>query len=210
MPETPSPAWVAALPARDAAQLFIAACAGMNRSETVVSMHEKDAEGRWRQLLSVPGFVGRNGLCRDADHREGCGRTPLGVYRFNKAFGIAADPGCALPYIRVSSHLWWSGDPNRQYNRLVDLRDVPDLARDCSEHLIDYDPEYRYCLSISFNEEGVPGRGSANFLHCAGLFPFTAGCVAIPEDAMRQVMRTVRPGCAVIIGTQDSLFSAGN
>jgi len=204
-----SPAWVTALPAaREASQLLIVACAGTDRTDALVSLHEKDGNGRWKQLLSSPGFIGKNGLCPDADHREGCAMTPAGVYRFSKAFGIAEDPGCALPYIRVNEHLWWSGDPDRQYNRMVDIREVPDLAPENSEHLADYAPEYRYCLNISFNEECAPGRGSAIFLHCAGPFPYTGGCVAVPENVMRQIMRIVRKDCAVVIGTREALSSS--
>ena len=46
-------------------------------------------DGTWKQILSTPCFVGKNGLCFDEEHKEGCGQTPMGVYRFNKAFGIA-------------------------------------------------------------------------------------------------------------------------
>ena len=206
-PGEDSPAWISALPAaQEASQLFITACAGMDSTGAVVSMHEKDGHGAWKQLLSSPAFVGREGLCRDADHREGCARTPIGVYRFNRAFGIAPDPGCALPYVQVNEYLWWSGDPDRLYNRMADIREVPDLDPADSEHLADYDPEYRYCLSISFNEECVPGRGSAIFLHCSGPFPFTGGCVAVPEGVMKRIMRAVRKDCVVVIDTREALL----
>ena len=200
--------WVAALPAaQEASQMLIVACAGMDRTDAVISMHEKDG-GCWKQVLSSSGFVGKNGLCPDADHREGCAQTPVGIYHFNNAFGIAADPGCSLPYVRVNEHLWWSGDPERLYNRMVDIREVPDLVPDNSEHLADYVPEYQYCLNISFNEEGTPGRGSAIFLHCTGLFPYTGGCVAVPEKIMKQILQAVRADCAVIINTRENLISS--
>ena len=150
--------------------------------------------------------VGLNGLCLDADHREGCAQTPIGVYHFNKAFGIAADPGCAIPYIQVDDNTYWSGDPDRQYNQMVDIREVPDLVMDDSEHIVDYEYQYQYCLNISFNEDGTPGRGSAIFLHCFGpLKPYTGGCVALPENLMKMVMQTVREDCVVVIDTLENL-----
>ena len=202
-----SPAWVTNLPAAgEADQLFIVAAMGMDRTTAWITLHQKDESGAWKQLLSTPGFVGKNGLCLDADHVEGCGQTPIGVYRFNKAFGIAADPGCALPYLQVDEHLYWSGDPDRHYNEMVDIRDVPELAMDDSEHIVDYEYQYQYCLNISFNEEGTPGRGSAIFLHCFGpVKPYTGGCVALPENIMRMVMRQVSPDCVVVIDTLDHL-----
>ena len=205
--ETDSPAWVANLPAaEDATQLFVVAGIGMDKTTAYITMHRKDADGNWKQILSTPGFVGRNGLCLDTDHKEGCGQTPIGVYHFNKAFGIAADPGCAIPYLQVDDNIYWSGDPDRQYNRMVDIREVPELLMDDSEHIVDYEYEYQYCLNISFNEDGTPGRGSAIFLHCFGLKkPWTGGCVAVPEYIMKLIMQNVREDCVVVIDTLENL-----
>lgn len=206
---TDSPAWVVDLPAaqdESVTQLFVVAGLGLDKTTATVSMHQRDEAGHWKQILSTPGFVGLNGLCQDADHREGCAQTPIGVYHFNKAFGIAADPGCAIPYVQVDDNTYWSGDPDRQYNQMVDIREVPELVMDDSEHIVDYEYQYQYCLNISFNEEGTPGRGSAIFLHCFGpLKPYTGGCVAIPENLMKQVMQTVREDCVVVIDTLENL-----
>ena len=202
-----SPEWVVNLPAaQDADQLFVVAAMGMDKTTAYITMHQKDENGVWKQILSTPGFVGRNGMCFDADRAEGCGQTPIGVYHFNKAFGIAADPGCALPYIQVDDNIYWSGDPDRHYNKMVDIRDVPDLVMDDSEHIVDYEYQYQYCLNISFNEEGTPGRGSAIFLHCFGpAKPYTGGCVAVPENIMRMIMQQVLPECVVVIDTFENL-----
>ena len=207
----PSPEWVTELDAvkdENVRQLFIVAGLGEDKTTAYVSMHEKDWDGQWKQVLSTPGFVGKNGLCADADHKEGCGQTPIGTYHFNKAFGIAEDPGCMIPYTRVTGDDWWSGDDREgmHYNELVSLRMNPDLALDNSEHITDYEYEYQYCLNISFNEDGTPGRGSAIFLHCLGQKkPYTGGCVAIPENLMKLVMQKVEPDCVVMIDTAEKL-----
>ena len=206
---TDSPAWVVNLPAaqdENVTQLFVVAGLGMDKTTATISMHQRDEAGNWRQILSTPGFVGLKGLCLDADHKEGCSQTPIGIYHFNKAFGIAKDPGCAIPYVQVDENTYWSGDPDRQYNQMVDIRDVPDLLMDDSEHIVDYEYQYQYCLNISFNEEGTPGRGSAIFLHCFGpLKPYTGGCVALPENLMKMVMQTVKEDCVVVIDTLENL-----
>ena len=202
-----SPEWVTNLPAaQEADQLFIVAGMGMDKTTAYITMHQKDESGAWKQILSTPGFVGRNGLVPDADRKEGCGQTPVGIYHFNKAFGIAADPGCAIPYIQVDDNTYWSGDPDRQYNEMVDIRDVPELLMDDSEHIVDYEYQYQYCLNISFNEDGTPGRGSAIFLHCFGpQKPWTGGCVAVPENIMKLIMQNVREDCVIVIDTLDNL-----
>ncbi len=204
---TDSPEWVKALPsAKDAKQLFVVGGMGMDKTTATISMHEKDENGNWKQILSTPGYVGLNGLCLDADHKEGCAQTPIGVYHFNKAFGIAPDPGCAIPYVQVTDDTYWSGDPDEHYNEMVSIRDYPNLALDDSEHIVDYEYQYQYCMNISFNEDGTPGRGSAIFLHCIGpLKPYTGGCVAVPENIMIQILQKVRPDCVVVIDTFENM-----
>ena len=207
----PSPDWVKALPeAQDpsVSQLFVVAASAMDKTTAYITMHERDKDGNWNVIVSTPGFVGKNGCCPDADHAEGCGQTPVGRYHFNKAFGIAPDPGCAMVYFQVTDDTYWSGDMSegRHYNEMVDIKDYPDLDLENSEHIVDYEYQYQYCLNISFNEDGTPGRGSAIFLHCFGTQkPYTGGCVAVPEYAMLKIMQSVDPDCVVIIDTMDAL-----
>ncbi|MCR5595297.1 MAG: hypothetical protein K6G12_05570 [Lachnospiraceae bacterium] len=208
---TDSPEWVTNLDsAKDdtVKQLFVVAGMGEDETTATISMHERDKDGNWKQILSTPGYVGKNGLCSDEAHVEGCAQTPMGVYKFNAAFGIADDPGCAIKYTKVNDDIYWSGDDREgmRYNEMVNLKDYPDLDMENSEHIIDYSYQYQYCLNISFNEEGTPGRGSAIFLHCFGSYkPYTGGCVSLPENIMKLVMQKVDPDCVVVIGTVESL-----
>lgn len=209
--EIDSPDWVKALPeakAENNKQLFIVGGLGMDKTTATISMHQKDEKGNWKQIMSTPGYIGLNGMCLDRDHSEGAAQTPIGTYHFNKAFGIADDPGCAIPYIKVDDDTYWSGDDREgyHYNEMVDIKDYPDLNMDNSEHIVHYEYEYQYCLNISFNEDAVPGKGSAIFLHCIGAKkPYTGGCVAIPENKMKFVMQNVDPDCVVVIDTFEKL-----
>ena len=193
-----SPEWVAALgKEQNAEQLFVVA--GVGGTTATVSMHEKDAKGNWKQIMTTPGFIGKNGLGKE---QEGDGKTPVGIFHFNRAFGIAEDPGCALDYHQVSEDDYWSGDQRKdfQYNKLVSIKDLPELDTQESEHIVDYPTHYQYCLNISYNEHGTPGLGSAIFLHCFDPEkPYTGGCVAIPKEQMVTVMQRVRPDCVVVI-----------
>ncbi|MBQ1312478.1 MAG: hypothetical protein IIY55_11575 [Blautia sp.] len=206
-----SPDWLKELPSAQeegVTQLFVVAGLREDTTTATVSMHEKNENGEWQQILSTPAFVGKRGLCPDEEHAEGCAQTPMGVYHFNKAFGIADDPGCAIPYIKVDDDTYWSGDAREgmHYNEMVDIKEYPDLDMTDSEHIVDYDYQYQYCLNISFNEDGTPGRGSAIFLHCFGpVKPYTGGCVALPENIMKIVMQKVQPDCVVVIDTLENL-----
>jgi len=203
-----SPEWVGKLDAAEGAeQLLIVAAFSEDATDAWVSLHQKQSDGSWHMIMTSPGFIGKNGLGKT---REGDGKTPTGVFRFNRAFGIADDPGCAIPYVKVDDDSYWSGDPREgyRYNELVSLKELPglDLESGDSEHIMDYPYHYQYCLNISYNEEGMPGLGSAIFLHClAPAKPFTGGCVSIPEDHMRYVMQTVNSSTVVVIDTYEAL-----
>lgn len=202
-----SPDWVTGLPqAESAEQLFVVA--QHEKTTAWVSMHEKDSDGKWKMICSTPGYVGKNGICPDEEHVEGCGQTPAGVYHFTKAFGIADDPGTVMPYTKVDDDTYWSGDDREgmHYNEMVDIKDFPELDMKNSEHIMDYTYQYQYCLNISFNEDGTPGRGSAIFLHCLGdRKPYTGGCVAVPMDQMRYIIQHAKPECVVVIDSLENL-----
>ena len=201
---SPSPDWVAKLPeAQNAKHLFVVAAVG--KTTAWVSMHNKNADGSWVQIMTTPGFIGREGLGKT---REGDDKTPVGTYKFNRAFGLAKDPGCKIPYVQADENTYWSGDvrPGHKYNELVDIRSLPDLDKEKSERIIDYTPQYRYCLHISYNEKGTPEPGFAIFLDCLDAKrPFTDGSISIPKDMMRFVMQNVDPDCVVIINSLEEL-----
>ena len=136
-----SPEWITGLEAaRNARQLLIAAVVGETTAS--ISMHERDGAGIWRQLLTTPGFIGRKGLGKQV---EGDEKTPQGVFRFTCAFGVAEDPGCAIPYRQVDENDYWSGDPRpgMRYNEMVSLTELPDLDTGNCEHLIEYETSYQ-------------------------------------------------------------------
>ena len=199
-----SPEWVAELKeAQTADQLFVVA--GVGNTTAYISMHQKNADGKWEQIISTPGYIGKHGLGKT---KEGDGMTPVGTYGFNYAFGISDDPGCSIEYHKVTDSDYWSGDPREGYgyNQMVNISDLPDLNKDDSEHIVDYQNEYQYCLNISYNDKCEPGLGSAIFLHCLGAIkPYTGGCVAIPMDKMKTVMQNVDKDCVVVIGSMKEL-----
>lgn len=118
-----SPEWVTKLEAaKDADQLIVVA--GYDKNTAYVSMHEKDADGKWQKIISAPGFIGLDGLGK-ANIDEAL--TPVGTFTIDKAFGIADDPGCHMEYTKVDDTYYWSGDPKNHFNELVSTKDVPDL-----------------------------------------------------------------------------------
>ena len=200
---SPSPQWVKNLPAaQNSKQMVIVA--GVQGSDAWISMHEKNSSGEWEQIMTTPGFIGKNGLGKV---KEGDGKTPVGMFKFDFAFGIAPDPDCAIPYVQVNENHYWSGDKNFKYNQLVDVREAPaNFDYENSEHLIDFNPAYLYALNISYNSEGKPSKGFALYLRCfESAKPYTGGSVMIPEDKMLFVMQHVKKDCACVIDSLEKL-----
>ena len=165
-------------------------------SKATLSIHEKQG-GAWKELYSCTAYVGRNGIGKT---KEGDKRTPTGTFNLTTPFGIKADPGANLPYTQVTKYHYWCGTSGSEYyNQLIDTR-VTDRARTSSdEYLINYVPEYNYCMFIDYNASGEPGKGSCIFLHCTGKNSSTGGCVAVPESVMKKIVQWAKPGAKIVI-----------
>lgn len=200
-----SPEWVSSLKAaQNSTQLVIVS--GMRGSNARFSFHEKDSDSsEWCEIISCPAYIGKKGWGKT---HEGDQKTPQGIYKFTMAFGINDDPGCPMGYTKVDESHYWCGDVNSEhYNKFISTDNFNDFDMDNSEHIIDYDVAYKYCLNINYNEECKPGAGSAIFLHCQTKNKFTAGCVAIPESVMIEVLKRVKNDCVIIMDTSKNIKS---
>ncbi|MDL4773891.1 MULTISPECIES: L,D-transpeptidase family protein [Thermomonosporaceae] len=160
----------------------------------------------WRQTLTAPGHVGRNGFAEPGAKREGDGKTPTGSHSLTEAFG-EGDPGTALPYrtLRESGDCWGSTIGDGRYNRYY-----PGECAPADENLSEYmrSGPYKQAVVIDYNRPPdspiVQGNGSAIFMHI-GAAP-TAGCVALARPELETVMRTLHPRDRIIMGTRQALF----
>ena len=168
-------------------------------SSAKLTLHEKK-DGAWKQVYECKAYIGKNGLGKTV---AGDKKTPLGTYNLTTPFGIKADPGANMAYTQVTKYHYWCGDSaSKYYNQLVDERVADRKHTSADEYLIKYKGVYNYCMFIDYNAAGEAGKGSCIFLHCQGSKKYTAGCVAIPEKAMKQVIRWARPGVKIVIREQ--------
>ncbi|KOV65767.1 L,D-transpeptidase family protein [Streptomyces sp. MMG1121] len=198
------------LPARMAdtgggSQLITAQAPGLDSTSGTVTWWDL-RDGQWVQAGSAPARFGSGGLVEGTARKQGTNTTPTGLYDLPFGFGIKAAPdGTSVKYRPVKDSSWWCQDnDSASYNRWVEP-----LPADCrsseSEHLISYAAQYAYGLVIGFNyERPVRGRGAGIFLHVNGLAA-TAGCVSVPEDAMRRILVWAKPEKSphVAMGTVD-------
>jgi L,D-peptidoglycan transpeptidase YkuD (ErfK/YbiS/YcfS/YnhG family) len=139
--------------------------------------------GRWGARFGnrrFPCAVGRGGL--RADKHEGDGATPVGRFALRCVYYRAdrvARPQTRLPVMPIGPRLGWSDDPHDPgYNRAC-----PWPHRFSAERMRRGDRLYDLVVVTAHNEAGVPGAGSAVFVHLRrGLGPRTAGCIALRRD----------------------------
>jgi L,D-peptidoglycan transpeptidase YkuD (ErfK/YbiS/YcfS/YnhG family) len=156
-------------------------------------------DGAWFERLRADGYSGRNGINRTK--AEGDGRTPSGVFSFGRAFGVADDPGSRKPYAKLSPGDLWVDDPESKYYNQWVREDAPDKDWKSAEDLSKETVAYKYAIAIDYNAAPVvKGAGSAIFLHCAQERP-TAGCVAVPEDAMVDLLKFIDDGALIVIAS---------
>ncbi len=149
--------------------------------------------------LAIPVALGRGGIL--ANKREGDGGTPRGVFHARRLWWRAdrhPRPRTFLPRRPIRSGDAWCEDPNdRHYNRPIRMdRD------DSGDRLARTDHLYDFIVEIDHNTSPrIAGRGSAVFLHLArDNFGPTAGCVAMTESAMMQLLRRLGPRTRIEIG----------
>lgn len=161
-----------------------------------LTIHEKRS-GVWTQLYSTTAYVGSSGIGKT---REGDKKTPSGTFNLTTPFGIKSDPGANMPYTKVTKYHYWCGTSGSQYyNKPVNTRKVNRAPTSSDEYLINYKGYYNYCLFIDYNAAGSPGKGSCIFLHCTGSKKSTSGCIAVPENIMKNIVRWVQPGAKIVI-----------
>ena len=153
--------------------------------------------GGWRLHGRCLAFVGKNGIGKT---REGDTKTPVGELKPLRAFGIMPDPGCALPYLRVTIGTVAVDEEGPYYNRIVHFPENTSADRTPGgEKMWELSPEYDYGIETDYNATCTWPLGSAIFIHCKGAKSWTGGCVALDKQLMRRILQTADSGLRIIV-----------
>jgi len=139
-------------------------------------------------------IIGKSGMIAAADKREGDMATPIGDWPLRHLYyrpDQLEAPDCALPTCPLTPELGWCDDPSSAaYNQLIKL---PFAAS--HETLWRADRRYDLLVVLGHNDNPpVPNMGSAIFLHlCDDDTKFTAGCVAVKLDDLKQILHKAGP-----------------
>ncbi|MDO4510911.1 MAG: L,D-transpeptidase family protein [Bacteroidales bacterium] len=158
-----------------------------------VEFYIKDDQQQWVLERADTAHIGRYGLGKK---RQGDKKTPEGDFGIRQAFGIKPNPGTVIPWVDVTPDIWACGD-RHYYNQIINVKEKPHRCR--GEHMIKYVPSYNYGIATTYNDSNTLGLGAAIFFHCTSESPWTAGCVAVAEDFMVQILQKSDPGLKICI-----------
>ena len=175
---------------------------------STLRFYQKGRLGKWQRILTViPVNLGKNGIAWDREQqaffdkaaqvnhsvkKEGDNKTPLGIYPIVATFGFAQEPiNRTFPYIHITQGTEAVDDIHSQfYNRIVEAN-VAHRGWSSSEKMWKI-PGYQLGLIIGFNAQHQPGNGSNIFVHIwKNKNSPTAGCVAMSEEHLAQVLRHI-------------------
>ena len=141
--------------------------------------------------------IGKNGL--NSNKKEGDYSTPKGLYNLKKLYfrkdrvGI---PKCKIEKKNIKKNMAWCDDPfNKKYNE-----EIKTCNKELEEKLYRVDHRYDYLISISHNEQKIPYKGSAIFIHLTDNFKPTAGCVALKKKDFEILLRLINNKTKIKIG----------
>jgi len=161
---------------------------------------------KWKQVGEpIPVVVGKNGLAWDPKltsaqgdqfpgpvKHEGDGRAPAGIFKLSESFGFDEANSLGVQnYLQLSPTTECVDDPNsKHYTQIVDRSSTKDVDWNSSEKMRSIDL-YRLGVIVSYNmSQTVPANGSCIFLHIwRGTGQGTAGCTAMPEENIKQLIR---------------------
>ncbi len=157
-------------------------------SKARLTYYSRDSKGKFVKRFSTAAWIGKNGINKK---KEGDGKSPKGLYSLDQAFGICKNPGSKMKYTKVTAkHYWCDDSSSPYYNRMIVASTVKHKCG--GEQLISCKGSYDYALAVGYNKKGVPGKGSAIFLHCSKNHA-TAGCIAVSKDMMKKILLRLNP-----------------
>lgn len=169
-------------------------------------------DGAWKVVQkSVRAQLGYGGLVEGTKRRQGTGTTPTGTYAILDAFGRQPNPGTRVEYIRVDRNDAWTYNPRvpSTYNVFQTVDRSWKRYGNYVEHLWDMGMQYNYVSVLDYNLPSGPvrtkpngvrvsdnppdtSRGGGIFLHVDNGRK-TAGCIAIKESVMRNILTWLDP-----------------
>ena len=141
--------------------------------------------------------VGKKGL--NSNKKEGDYSTPKGVFDLKKLYfrkDRVNTPECNIKRKIITKNIAWCDDPmHKKYNE-----EIRTHSKGNKENFYRIDHKYDYLITISHNDQKIPNKGSAIFIHLTNDYKPTAGCVALKKKDFEVLLKLINPKSKIIIG----------
>jgi L,D-peptidoglycan transpeptidase YkuD (ErfK/YbiS/YcfS/YnhG family) len=209
----PSAAHAAACPAAlaETERLIVVATRTMTDTAATLTRYERTTDGGWRATAAAdPVVVGTTGLAwawsfahvataEEPGKQEGDSRTPAGIFRIGRPFGLAALALRGYLQLKPGATFCVDDPSSPHYNRIVDREIAGPATRGEDMATIDL---YRRGLTVDYPTNSEQRAGSCIFLHVwKGPGQGTSGCVAGEEPMIEQLQSwaTAKPTAVAIL-----------
>ena len=169
---------------------------GVGGSDAKMDVYQRSATGWQPVAAGITTYVGSAGMAPKA--KSGYPATPMGVFTLPYAFGTDPNPGGGLQYVQVGPDHWWDGDDNSPTFNTMQVCKQAQCRFDTNESENLQIPQYKHAVVMGVNTARTPGEGGAFFFHTTNGSP-TAGCVAIDDAKLVQIIQWLRPGAVMAI-----------
>ena len=141
--------------------------------------------------------VGRNGL--NFNKKEDDSSTPKGLFILKKLYfrkDRVGLPKCKIDKKVIKKNMAWCDDSNhKKYNE-----EIRSHNKKLKEYLYRNDHQYDYLISISHNQNKIPNKGSAIFIHLTDSYKPTAGCIALKKKDFEILLKLIKKNTKIKIG----------
>ena len=141
--------------------------------------------------------IGKKGL--NFNKKEGDYSTPKGLFKLKKLYfrkdrvGI---PRCKIEKKVITKDIAWCDNPSdKRYNEEIQTRD-----KHLNEYLYREDYKYDYLITIDYNYNKIPNKGSAIFIHLTDNYKSTAGCIALKKKDFEILLKLIKKNTKIKIG----------
>ena len=141
--------------------------------------------------------VGKRGL--NSNKIEGDYSTPKGVFKLKKLYfrqDRVRPPKCKITKTIIKKNMAWCDDPILpKYNKEINI-----FNKNNKENFYRKDSKYDYLITINYNEQQVPFKGSAIFIHLTNNYKPTAGCIALKQRDFEILLKLINKNTKIKIG----------
>ena len=141
--------------------------------------------------------IGKNGI--NINKKEGDYTTPKGLFNLKKLYfrkDRVGQPKCVIKKKIIKKDMGWCDDSeHKKYNEEIKI-----FSKKNKENFYRTDHKYDYLITISHNQNKIPYKGSAIFIHLTDNYKATAGCIALKKNDFEILLKIIDKKTKIKIG----------